>query len=151
MLADLVALNAWLEDRCLALWRQTPHGKQPGTIDNVWAEEQAALIPLDLAFDDFVELSKRVSPTCLLSFERNRCIVPASFANRPVSLRIYPDRLVVAAEGSIFHEHARVVQRSHKLPPRTIYGWRHCLAVVQRKPRALQNGAPFLELPIAFR
>jgi len=26
--------------------------------------------------------------------------VPASFANRPVSLRIYPDRLVVAAEGN---------------------------------------------------
>ena len=43
---------------------------------------------------------KRVSPTCLISFERNRYSVPASFANRPVSLRIYPDRLLVAAEGS---------------------------------------------------
>lgn len=82
MLADLVALNAWLEERCLALWRQTPHGKQPGTIDNVWTEEPAALIQFALAFDGFVELSKRVSPTCLISFERNRYIVPASFANR---------------------------------------------------------------------
>lgn len=27
--ADLAALNAWLEERCLALWRETPHGKQP--------------------------------------------------------------------------------------------------------------------------
>ena len=49
--------------------------------------------------------SKRVSPTCLMHFERNRYSVPASFANRPVSLRIYPDRLVVAAEGQILCEH----------------------------------------------
>jgi len=54
----------------------------------------------------------KLSHTCLISFERNRYSVPASFANRPVSLRIYPDRLVVAAEGSILCEHARVIQRS---------------------------------------
>ena len=103
------------------------------------------------AFDGFVEHSKRVSPTCLISFERNRYSVPASFANRPVSLRVYPDRLVVAAEGNILCEHSRVIQRSHKLPPQAIYDWRHYLAVVQRKPGALRNGAPFLELPIPFR
>jgi hypothetical protein len=34
-------------------------------------------------------------------FERNRYSVPASFANRPVSVRIYPERIVVAAEGQI--------------------------------------------------
>lgn len=148
---DLAALNAWLEERCFELWRQTAHDKQPGTIADVWAEEQAALMPLPVAFDGFIELSKRVSPTCLISFERNRYSVPASFANRPVSLRIYHDRLVVAAEGSILCEHARVIQRSHHLPPKTIYDWRHYLAVVQRKPGALRNGAPFLELPSAFR
>jgi len=48
-------------------------------------------------------------------------------------------------------EHTRVIQRSHHLPPKTIYDWRHYLAVVQRKPGALRNGAPFLELPPAFR
>ncbi len=149
--ADLAALNAWLEQRCLELWRETAHGTLPGTIADVWAEEQTALMPLPAAFDGFIELSKRVSPTCLISFERNRYSVPASFANRPVSLRIYPDRLVVAAEGNILCEHARVIQRNHQLPPRTIYDWRHYLAVVQRKPGALRNGAPFLELPTAFR
>ena len=87
----------------------------------------------------------------LISFERNRYSVPASFANRPVSLRVYPDRLVVAAEGNILCEHVRVIQRSHKLPPQTIYDWRHYLAVIQRKPGALRNGAPFLEMPIPFR
>jgi transposase len=148
---DLAALNAWLEQRCIALWHETAHGTLPGTIADVWAEERAVLMPLPVAFDGFIEISKRVSPTCLISFERNRYSVPASFANRPVSLRVYPDRLVVAAEGNILCEHVRVIQRSHHLPAKTIYDWRHYLAVVQRKPGALRNGAPFLELPPAFK
>ncbi|WP_112874931.1 IS21 family transposase [Paracoccus endophyticus] len=148
---DLAALNAWLERRCLELWREIPHGVLPGTVADAWAEEQTALMPLPPAFDGFVERSKRVSPTCLISFERNRYSVPAPFANRPVSLRVYPDRLVVAAEGQILCEHERVIQRSHHLPSRTIYDWRHYLAVIQRKPGALRNGAPFAELPPAFR
>jgi len=108
-------------------------------------------MPLPSAFDGFVEHSKRVSPTCLISFERNRYSVPASFANRPVSLRVYPEQLVVAAEGQILCEHVRVIERSHQLPPRTIYDWRHYLAVLQRKPGALRNGAPFAEFPPAFK
>ena len=148
---DLAALNAWLEQRCLELWRDIPHGAQPGTVAGVWAEEPAALMPLPPAFDGLVEQSKRVSPTCLIHFDRNRYSVPASFANRPVSLRIYPERIVVAAEGQILCEHKRLIQRSHDQPPCTIYDWRHYLAVVQRKPGALRNGAPFAELPKAFR
>jgi hypothetical protein len=127
------------------------HGALPGTIADARDDEQAALMPLPTAFDGFVELSKRVSPTCLINFERNRYSVPASLANRPVSLRVYPERLVVVAEGSILCEHGRVIERSHHHPPRTIYDWHHYLAVLQRKPGALRNGAPFTELPKAFR
>lgn len=148
---DLTALNAWLEQRCLELWREIPHGRLAGSVADVWIDEQPALMPAPPAFDGFVEQSKRVSPTCLISFERNRYSVPASFANRPVSLRVYPDRLVVAAEGQLLCEHERLIQRSHHLPPRTIYDWRHYLAVLQRKPGALRNGAPFADLPPAFK
>ena len=77
--------------------------------------------------------------------------MPASFANRPVSLRVYPERIVIAAEGQILCQHARIIERSHHLPGRTIYDWRHYLAVIQRKPGALRNGAPFTEMPEAFR
>jgi hypothetical protein len=83
--------------------------------------------------------------------ERNRYSVPASFANRPVSLRVYPERIVIAAEGRILCEHGRIIARSHHLPGRIIYDWRHYLAVIQRKPGALRNGAPFTEMPDAFR
>lgn len=148
---DLAALNDWLEQRCKALWQEIPHGRLAGTVADAWAEEQAALMPVPPAFDGFIEWSKRVSPTCLISFERTRYSVPASFANRPVSLRVYPDRLVIAAEGQILCEHARRIERSHQLPPQTVYDWRHYLAVIQRKPGALRNGAPFAELPSGFK
>jgi hypothetical protein len=117
----------------------------------VHADEVAGLMKLGRPFDGFVEHTKRVSPTCLVNFERNRYSVPASFANRPVSLRVYPERIVIAAEGQHLCEHTRIIERSHHLPGRTIYDWRHYLAVIQRKPGALRNGAPFTELPDAFR
>jgi hypothetical protein len=148
---DLLSLNAWLEARCIERWGEVPHGVLPGSVADVHARERASLMPLGRAFDGFVEHTKRVSPTCLVHFESNRYSVPASFANRPVSLRIYPDRLVVVAEGQVVCEHARIVERSHDVPGRTVYDWRHYLAVIQRKPGALRNGAPFAEMPEAFR
>ena len=147
---SLAALNDWLEARCKEFWAQTPHGKMQGTIADLWAEEVRALMPASRPFDGFVEYTKRVTPTCLVHLERNRYSVPASFANRPVSLRVYPDRVVVAAEGMVICEHRRIIDRSHDQPGKTVYDWRHYLAVVQRKPGALRNGAPFLELPEAF-
>ena len=144
---DIDALNAWLEEQCIAQWGEILHGVLPGTIADVHAAELASLMPLGRPFDGFVEHTKRVSPTCLISFERNRYSVPASFANRPVSLRVHPERIVIAAEGQILCEHGRIIERSHDQPGRTIYDWRHYLAVIQRKPGALRNGAPFTEMP----
>ena len=148
---DIHALNAWLEDQCIAQWGEIQHGGLPGTVADVHAAELDSLMPLGRPFDGFVEHTKRVSPICLVHFERNRYSVPASFANRPVSVRIYPERIVVAAEGQILCEHTRIIDRSHPTGGRTIYDWRHYLAVIQRKPGALRNGAPFAEMPEAFR
>ena len=148
---SLAALNDWLEARCLELWAEIPHSAQPGTVAEAWREEAQHLMQLPRPFDGFVEYAKRVSPTCLIHLERNRYSVPASFANRPVSVRVYPERIVIAAEGQIVCEHARVFARSHDHKSVTVYDWRHYLAVIQRKPGALRNGAPFTELPPAFR
>jgi hypothetical protein len=148
---SLAALNDWLEARCRELWAEIPHGSQADTVADAWAEEAQHLMQPLRPFDGFVEHTKPVSPTCLIHLERNRYSVPASFANRPVSVRVYPERIVVAAEGQIVCEHARVFARSHDRKGATIYDWRHYLAVIQRKPGALRNGAPFVEMPPAFR
>ncbi|WP_439144952.1 Mu transposase domain-containing protein, partial [Vogesella mureinivorans] len=93
------------------------------TVADAWRVEAQYLMAVPLAFDGFVEHTKRVSPTCLVHLERVRYSVPASFANRPVSVRVYPDRIVVVAEGQIVCEHTRVIERHHGAG-QTVYDWR---------------------------
>jgi len=78
---SLDALNVWLEERCKALWTEISHGKLPGTLHDAWQDERRLLMQLPRPFDGFVEHTKRVSPTCLITFERTlslnrRCSLP---------------------------------------------------------------------------
>ena len=145
-------LNDWLSYRCKALWKERLHPEYKlKTIAQMWELEREHLMPMSNPFDGFIEHSKRVSSTCLITFERNRYSVPSSFANRVISLHVYADRLEIIAESNKVAEHERVFNRNHDSPGQTIYDWRHYLAVIQRKPGALRNGAPFDELPASFK
>jgi hypothetical protein len=126
------------------------HPEADISVWEAWELERPHLMPNGKPFDGFVEHAKRVSPTCLVTHERNRYSVPASFANRPISLRVYAGKLVFVAEGKVVAEHEREITRDHG-PGRTIFNWRHYLAVLQRKPGALRNGAPFQEFPEEFK
>ncbi|MET0014360.1 MAG: IS21 family transposase [Sedimenticola sp.] len=149
---SLADLNSWLNQRCVELWQELPHPQDKRrTIDNYWQVEREHLMEAPAAFDGFVEYNKRVTSTCLITYDNNRYSVPASFANRPVSLRVYADRLVIVAEANVIAVHDRVFSRDHSASGKTIYDWRHYLSVVQRKPGALRNGAPFTELPESFK
>ena len=149
---SLADLNLWFRHRCLELWQEIPHPQDKHrTIGDYWLAEREHLMETPSAFDGFVEFNKRVTSTCLITYDNNRYSVPASFANRPVSLRVYADRLVIVAEAQVVAVHERVFSRDHSSPGKTIYDWRHYLSVVQRKPGALRNGAPFNELPESFK
>lgn len=148
---SLAELNDWLQRKCLLLWSDLKHPDQSGrSIADMYLNERECLMPLSCPFDGFIEHSKPVSPTCLVLFERNRYSVPASYANRPISLRVYADRLVFVAEAQIIAEHARIISKKNG-PGLTRYDWHHYLSVLQRKPGALRNGAPFVEMPEGFR
>jgi transposase len=149
---SLQELNHWLQERCHTLWQETAHPQLKNrSLAECLADEQPKMMPVPAAFDGFVEVSKRVSSTCLITFEHNRYSVPASFANRVISLRVYPERLVIVAEAQVVAEHVRAFNRDKSTPGHTLYDWRHYLTVAQRKPGALRNGAPFLDLPDSFR
>lgn len=143
----LPLLNLWLRQRCVELAEQTRHPECSGeTVAEVFAREQNYLLPLARPFDAFIEHPMRVSPTCLVHFERNRYSVHAAYANRVVSLRAYADTIKVVADDQVIAEHGRVFGRSQ-----TIFDWRHYIPVVERKPGALRNGAPFVDLPLSFK
>lgn len=91
---SLQDLNHWLEERCQVLWQETAHPQlKARSLAECLEEERTEMMPVPAAFDGFIEHSKRVSSACLITFEHNRYSVPASFANRVVSLRVYPERL----------------------------------------------------------
>jgi len=73
---------------------------------------------------------------------RNRYSVPCELVGQMVSTRLYPRRVKVVAGDLIVADHERLTDKN-----KTRYDWRHYIPLVQRKPGALRNGAPFAELP----
>jgi hypothetical protein len=63
-----------------------------------------------------------------------------------ISLRIYPERLQLVADGREVSGHVRSFERHL-----TFYDFRHYISLIERKPGALRNGAPFADMPEALR
>jgi len=123
--------------------RQAPHPEYPGmSIQEAWEHERVQLMPVPTPFDGYLEMPARVSSTSLVSVARNRYSVPCALAGHRVSVRLYPERVVMVADQQIVAEHVRVWDRDQ-----VVYDWQHYLPLIERKPGALRNGAPFADLP----
>lgn len=143
----LADLNVWLETRCTELAKRPHPTWKERTIAEVFAEEQPRLRPNTMPFDGYFEQTLRVSSTCLVSYDRNRYSVPAEHAGQRVSLRANANRIRVVADGKLIAEHARQFGRERLI----LDPW-HYLSVLEKKPGALRNGAPFQDwaLPAAI-
>ena len=136
-------LNAWLGERCRVLWAQVRHPEyQQFSVAEMLEQERTELMPMPTVFDGYVERSAKVSSTCLVAVERNRYSVPCELAGQRVSTRLYPSRVEIATDETIVASHTRLVNRGH-----ISYDWQHYIALIQRKPGALRNGAPFADMP----
>ena len=109
----------------------------------MFEEERAALVPWQELFDGYAETTAAVSKTCLVSFDRNRYSVSAEAVGRPGQVRAFADRIVLLQEGAVVGEHVRVFGRDH-----TVYDPWHYVPVLERKPGALRNGAPFKRMTL---
>ena len=136
-------LNAWLGARCQALWSEVRHPEyKQFSVMEILEQERTELMPMPTPFDGYVERSAKVSSTCLVAVARNRYSVPCELAGQRVSTRLYPGRVEIATDEAIVASHARVADEGH-----ICYDWQHYVALVQRKPGALRNGAPFADMP----
>lgn len=111
--ASFGELNAWLATQWVAAW-DAPHPELAGvTIRDAWTQERAQLMPMPTPFDGYVEIPARVSSTSLVTVARSRYPVPCAWPGHRVSVRLYPDRVVVVADQQVVAEHARAVDRDH--------------------------------------
>lgn len=141
--ADLDELNDWLVHACKAAWSELSHPEwRELSVAELWQDEQTHLMPCPISFDGYVEQPVRVSATALIHYQRNRYSVPCEWVNAVVSLRAYPDHLKVVGPDGHCVRLARSFERDL-----TLYDWTHYISLVERKPGALRNGAPFKTMP----
>ena len=67
---------------------------------------------------------------------------PATTFTQTVSTRLYPARVKVVAGDQVIADHERLPDKG-----KTQYDWQHYIPLLQRKPGALRNGAPFADMP----
>ena len=140
---SFVELNAWLADRCRALWAEIRHPEHDQfSVAEMLEHERPHLMPMPEPFDGYVENPARVSSTCLVTVARNRYSVPCELAGQMLSTWLYPGRIVVVADDKKVASHERLSDRGQ-----TRYDWQHYIPLVERKPGALRNGAPFADMP----
>ena len=140
---SLAELNAWLSQACQDSWSELTHPDWPElTVADVLQDERTRLMQLPKPFDGYVEQPARVTATSLIHFQRNRYSVPCEWVNSVVSLRAYPEFLrVVSVHGDVV-DLPRSFERDQ-----TFYDWQHYISLIERKPGALRNGAPFKTMP----
>jgi hypothetical protein len=78
-------LNAWLSERCRALWQEVRHPEHKQfSVAEMLELERGELMPMPTPFDGYVERSAKVSSTCLVAVARNRYSVPCELAGQSV-------------------------------------------------------------------
>ena len=144
--ASLDELNVWLAEECRAAWAMMQHPDCPEiTVAEMLEDEHPHLMPCPRPFDGYVGRTVRVSSTALIHFQRNHYSVPVEHAHHLIGLRIYPETLVMVADNKEVARHVRRFDRYQ-----VMYHWQHYIPLVQRKPGALRNGAPFAGMPEPF-
>lgn len=86
---DFIELNSYLLERCL-MWAKTQrHPTQAEqTVWDVYEAERPYLLNLPPRFDGYAERPARVSPSSLVTFDRNRYSVNCCEVGRVVQLRV---------------------------------------------------------------
>jgi len=135
-------LNLWLLERCRSLWQELKHPDFALTLSEMLEQEQPSLMPMITPFDGYVETVGKVSSTCLVSFDRCRYSAPCELVGQVLGIRVYPERIELVAHDAVVASHVRSFGRNEAR-----YDWQHYVPLIERKPGALRNGAPFADMP----
>ena len=132
-------LNEILKENCIKWAKSHKHPTfSDKTVWEVYTEEKPYMINLPPSFDGYAERPARVTPSSLVTYDRNRYSVDCSQVGKIIQIRVYADRIVIVSDGRVIGEHERHFGRN-----KTIFDPWHYVPALERKPGALRNGAPF--------
>jgi len=140
-------LNRMLEGQCLEDLERRVRGKA-GTKKELLLEDQSAFLPLPaVPFDACRKVSGRVDRLSLVRFDTNDYSVPVHYAHHEVTVKGYPDRVLICRNDTVIAEHVRLWGKEE-----IAYDPSHYLELLERKPGALDYAEPLAEweLPVCF-
>ena len=134
---DFDALNATLLDGCIKRQRARLRGETE-TIAQRLQRDTAALRALPHGtYDACHKVSTRVSSLSLVRYRTNDYSVPTQYGHRDVLVKGYVNRVEVCLAGDIIARHPRSYGKEE-----FIYNPLHYLALLEKKPLALDQAAP---------
>ncbi len=134
---DIDALNAKLMDKCTKRQQAVLRG-QTLSIGERLKADQAVFMPLPaVPYDPCHKVPGRVSSMSLVRYRTNDYSVPTVHAYQDVLIKGYVDRVEIICGGARVAVHARSYEREDFIADPL-----HYLALIERKPRALDQAAP---------
>jgi len=140
-------LNAHLEARCRADLDRRCRGKPETKRERLSVDRQAMLAIPGNVFEARRVEQRRANSLSLVRFDRNDYSVPTAYAHHELTVIGGIEELAVACGPELVARHPR-----HWGAERTIYDPRHYLALLERKPGALDVARPLeaWDLPACF-
>jgi transposase len=145
--SDLDGLNRHLLGCCLKERERTVSGRDR-TIGEMFEEERRHALELPARpFDACLQHIRQADKYQTVRFEEARYSVPRQVAFEPVTVKAYPERIVLVHKGQVVARHRR-----SRAPGEQVLDPAHFLAALERKPAYLDHTKLFkeLKLPPAF-
>lgn len=141
---SLEILNAQLQQSCVDWAKKTKHPELVDqTVWEVYQQELPHLLPLHGLFQGYKVQMMRVNSLSLVHVDTNSYSVDCQYNSQPVEVRVYAKKIIVTHQDGVIAEHIRCFLRHQR-----IYNPWHYVPLLERKPGALRNGAPFQSMPL---
>jgi transposase len=135
-------INIQLKEKCLGRGKNSRHPDFPErSIYEVYEEEKEHFIKYQGEFTSYKLYPTLVSPSSLVQYDTNMYSVWCEYVGLAVQVKAYAWQIVILHKGKIIGEHKRCFKTYQK-----VYNPWHYVSALERKPGALRNGAPFIEL-----
>ena len=141
---DFNELNTILRHKCQQDLDRRLRGKH-GTKKELLTEDQAAFLPLPVtAFDACRKQPTQANSLSLVRFDDNDYSVPVAYAHHDILIKGYVDRVVLCHHHQVVAKHQRSWGKEG-----IFFDPRHYLALLERKPGALNYSRPLVDLKLA--
>lgn len=139
---SLDELNLQLQAHCIAWAKKTKHPEQKEkTVFDVYEQERSNLLAYRGDFESYQVQEEVVSPYSFVRYATNFYSVECAYVGQVVQVRIDAKQMVILHQGKVIGSHPRCFGRNQR-----IYDPWHYVPLLERKPGALRNGAPFKQL-----